>query len=77
MKEIDLHGLYHDDAVDIVENILLHESSLGNTFEYKIITGNSPKLQIRLIQEVFDKHDFNYTVPPYNPGMILVSEICL
>lgn len=77
MKEIDLHGLYHDDAVDVVENILLHESTLGSSFECKIITGNSPKLQIRLIQEVLDKHDFDYTIPPYNSGVIIVSEIIL
>jgi len=76
IKEIDLHGLSHDDAVSITENYLLLESSnsKGNGFEIKIITGNSPKLSIRIIQEVLDKYQFKWYTLPYNSGAIIVSE---
>ena len=76
MKEIDLHGLSHDDAVLEAENFLLKEST-GGSFQCRVITGNSPKLQIRIIQEVLDKYDFTYSTPSYNPGVLIVSETFL
>lgn len=76
MKELDLHGLSHEDAVLETENFLLKESTQGS-FECKIVTGNSPKLQIRIIQEVLDKYDFTYTTPAYNSGVMIVSQTFL
>jgi DNA-nicking Smr family endonuclease len=38
MKEIDLHGLTHDEAVLKVENFVLLESQ-NELFECRIITG--------------------------------------
>lgn len=76
MKQIDLHGLTHDEAVLETENFLLLESANNayDSFECKIITGNSPKLQTRIIQEVLDKHNFTWTSPAYNTGCLIVSE---
>ena len=76
MKEIDLHGLAHEEAVLKVENFLIRESSKGS-FECKVITGDSPKLQIRIIREVLDKYDFNWVTVAYNPGVLIVSETFL
>ena len=79
MKELDLHGLTHDEAVLETENFLLLESANNayDSFECRIITGNSPKLQIRIIQEVLDKHNFSWISPPHNNGAIIVSETFL
>jgi hypothetical protein len=79
MKELDLHGLDHETAVDITENFLLLESTKGynKPLEVKIITGNSPKLVIRIIREVLDKHNFSWDSIPHNPGVLIVSEISL
>lgn len=75
MKEIDLHGLTHEEALSTLENFLLLESSKSHgSFECRIITGNSPKLQIRIIQEILDTHDFKWYHHPYNTGCIIVSE---
>ena len=76
MKEIDLHGLTHEDAVLETENFLLKESAKGS-FECRVITGNSPKLQIRIIKEVLDKYDFNWISVAYNPGVLIVSQTFL
>ena len=50
--EIDLHGYKHKDAIVEVENTLIM-NSLTRVVDYKIITGNSPKLQEKLIK-LFD-----------------------
>lgn len=76
MKELDLHGLSHGEAVLETENFLLKESSKGS-FECKVITGDSPKLQIRIIREVLDKYDFNWVTVAYNPGVLIVSQTFL
>jgi len=79
MKEIDLHGLTHDEAVSKAENFILLESANANggAFSCRIITGNSPKLQIRIIREVVDKHDFDYHSTPYNNGELIVTDVLL
>lgn len=71
--KIDLHGFTHDEAVFTVEEALIKESLKSNDIDITIITGNSPSLQIRLIQEVLDKHDFKWYTPSYNNGIIVVS----
>ena len=79
MHEIDLHGMTHDEAVLETENFLLTESANNayDSFECKIITGISPKLQIRIINEVLDKHNFTWVSPLYNSGCLIVSETFL
>ncbi len=76
MKELDLHGLSHEDAVLETENFLLKESTQGS-FQCKVVTGNSPNLQIRIIREVLDKYDFEWNSVAYNPGMLIVSQTFL
>ena len=55
--EIDLHGMTHEQAVLETENLLLMEYKYAD--EFKVITGNSPKLQDK-ITEMLDKHGFRW-----------------
>ncbi len=72
MNEIDLHGFTHDEAVFACEDFLLNESTKYG-FQCRVITGNSHKLQERIKEEVLDKHGFNYYIPSWNQGEIIVS----
>ena len=56
--EIDLHGFTHDEAVLAVEDILIKESMKSERVDVTIITGNSPKLQERIIEDVLERHGF-------------------
>ena len=48
MNQIDLHGLTHDVAVDRAEDFVLMESH-NELFECRVITGNSMKMQVKII----------------------------
>jgi DNA-nicking Smr family endonuclease len=78
MKQIDLHGLTHKEAVEQTENFVLLESAnskkRNEPFQCRVITGNSPKLQIQIIREIVDKYDFDYHSTPYNHGEIIISD---
>ncbi len=51
-KELDLHGIRHEEVDRLVENfVLLNELPL------KIITGNSEKMML-LTLDVLNRHDF-------------------
>jgi len=49
MKQIDLHGMTHEEAVLKVENFVLLESQ-DELFECRIITGNSYQMTTKLIK---------------------------
>ena len=52
MKEIDVHGMLHSDAITFVEDTVLEKSvKYGLLFEVQVITGNSPRLQRRIEKE--------------------------
>ena len=69
--EIDLHGLTHDVAVDRAEDFVLIESQKGY-FSCKIITGNSTEM-IKKIIKMLESHDFNFYIPSWNMGYIIVT----
>ena len=69
-KVIDLHGVSHEKALVMVEEYLLM-NSFGNDLELELITGKSPKLQKKIIENILTKYDFNYYIPNYNTGMML------
>jgi DNA-nicking Smr family endonuclease len=73
MKELDLHGMTHEDAIISSENFLIQES-FKQVFECRLITGNSMKLQIKIINEVLKPHGFSWYIPTWNTGEIIVSE---
>lgn len=76
MIEIDLHGLRHERALQVVENMVVGESQKGS-FQLRIITGNSTTLQKRVTNEVLDELGFSWNIPPNNLGEIIVNYVKL
>jgi len=72
MNEIDLHGFTHDEAVFASEDFILMESQ-NPLFQCKVITGNSVKLQTKIIDDVLKQHNFRWYIPSWNTGEIIVS----
>ena len=71
--EIDLHGVPHSRAILEVEDFLLR-SSVDLGFEITIITGNSHRLQKKIMEEVLDVYKFSYYIPSNNLGIIKVRD---
>ena len=67
---LDLHGKTHLEASEEVRATLL--SASHSSFEIDIITGNSDAMK-DIVIEVCDNHSFNYYIPYYNNGMIVVT----
>ncbi len=68
MKELDLHGLFHHEVRDVVENfVLLNAKELP----IRIIVGNSTFMR-NLTTNVLDIHKFEYEIPLFNPGEVIV-----
>ena len=70
MKELDLHGLSHEDVWDIVENFVLINSE---ELPLRIITGYSDKMK-EIVTGVLDSYDYVYERPAHNGGEIIVLE---
>jgi hypothetical protein len=69
MKELDLHGLYHHQVRDEVENfVLLNAKELP----IRIIIGGSNKMR-NLTENILHKHKFDYYIPAHNSGEIIVT----
>ena len=63
-KQLDLHGVRHQDVERLVENfVLLNELPL------KIITGNSDEMR-RLVINVLERHHMNYW--SFKPGQLTI-----
>jgi len=71
MKQIDLHGLRHDAAVDRAEDFVLMESH-NSMFECRIIVGNSSTMTKR-VTDMLESHQFKDYIPSWNVGEIIVS----
>tara|TARA_B100001029_G_C14674898_1_gene241500 strand:+ start:142 stop:378 length:237 start_codon:yes stop_codon:yes gene_type:complete len=72
-KSIDLHGLSHDESLVKVEEYLLL-NSFNNDLDLELITGKSPKLQEKIINQILIKHDYNYYIPNYNTGVMFITD---
>lgn len=68
MKELDLHGLYHYQVRDEVENFVLINSK---ELPIRIITGSSTFMK-NLTKNILDRHKFEYYTPAHNAGEIIV-----
>lgn len=71
--EIDLHGFTHDEAVFVVEEVLIKESLKSEVLDVVIITGVSGKMQDVVIEKVLDPLGFKYYIPAWNLGQIIVT----
>ena len=72
-KSIDLHGLSHEKSLVKVEEYLLL-NSFNNDLDLELITGKSPKLQEKIINQILIKHDYNYYIPNYNTGVMFITD---
>jgi hypothetical protein len=72
-KVIDLHGLTHEESLVKVEEYLLL-NSFDNDLDLELITGKSPKLQQKIINQILNKHNYNYYIPDYNTGVMFISD---
>ena len=70
MKELDLHGLSHEEVWDVVENFVLMNSE---ELPLKIITGNSDRMK-EIVIGVLDSYDYVYETPAHHGGEIIVLE---
>tara|TARA_B100001287_G_scaffold43746_1_gene32916 strand:- start:7329 stop:7556 length:228 start_codon:yes stop_codon:yes gene_type:complete len=71
MATIDLHGMNHDDASELVEDTLLMASVKGD-FDYKVITGQSKAMRMKIIG-VCERWGFGYNIPANNQGEINIQ----
>ena len=72
-KSIDIHGLSHEESLVKVEEYLLL-NSFNNDLDLELITGKSPKLQEKIINQILIKHDYNYYIPNYNTGVMFITD---
>ena len=72
-KVMDLHGLTHEESLVKVEEYLLL-NSFDNDLDLELITGKSPKLQNKIINQILNKHSFNYYIPDYNTGVMFITD---
>lgn len=70
---IDLHGLSHNEAANMVEEELV-KTSMSKFWEIEIITGKSKPMQDKIIKEVLDPMGFFYYLPHTNNGVIIVIQ---
>ena len=73
---LDLHGLSHYDAINLVEDTLLLQSTKGNV-NLTVITGKSSILQNKIINEICNRWGFIYSIPSDNQGQIDIQFIKL
>ncbi len=71
---IDLHGIRHKQAMEMVRDALNDKKSQGS-FSLTIITGNSTVLQNRIFKEILELSPFNYYIPSWNLGQIIVDYV--
>ena len=69
-----MHGIRHKEAMLLVRETL-DELSLKQSFSLTIITGNSSVLQHRIFNEVLERTKYNYFIPCWNLGQIVVEYI--
>jgi DNA-nicking Smr family endonuclease len=70
--EVDLHGMHHNEAILKLEDICLRES-MNFGWQVIAITGNSKKLQAKIIKDIINKWELNYHIPTYNLGQIIIT----
>ena len=76
INEIDLHGIRHKEAMEMVKDFL-NEKEIEGSFSITIITGNSTVLQKRIFKEILELSTYNYYIPSWNLGQIIVDYVKL
>ena len=71
--KLDLHGIPFSDAILKVEKYLIG-ASFNKNLDVEIITGKSGDMKQRIIKEVLEPYKFDYYIPSWNHGMIIVTQ---
>ena len=74
--KLDLHGIRHKEAMEMVRDELDQKKNQGS-FSLTVITGNSSVLQNRIFKEILEYTPYNYYVPSWNLGQIIVEFVQL
>ena len=73
MKEIDLHGLEHNEVKNLLGNWLIIECNKGN-MPLKLITGKSKRMK-DVVTKIANKFNFKVTEPlDGNAGVLVIRE---
>ena len=70
--KIDLHGKTHPECLELIEEYMLLNSVKGS-FSLHVITGNSPVMQKKIIDQICDKYGFSYYISSHNPGEMIIQ----
>ena len=70
--EIELHGTTHPEGLELIEEYMLLNSTKGSV-SLTVITGNSPVMQNKIIDQICNKYGFSYYIPPHNPGEMIIQ----
>jgi len=70
--KIDLHGKTHAEGLELIEEYMLLNSIKGNV-NLKVITGNSPVMQDKIINQICKRHGFSYYIPSHHPGEMIIQ----
>lgn len=70
--KIDLHGKTHPEGLELIEEYMLLNSIKGNV-NLKVITGNSPVMQDKIINQICKRYGFSYYIPSHNPGEMIIQ----
>ena len=70
--KIDLHGKTHPEGLELIEEYMLLHSVKGSV-SLHVITGNSPVMQKKIIDQICNRHGFTYYIPSYNPGEMIIQ----
>ncbi|MGB2086086.1 MAG: hypothetical protein ACPIA1_00895 [Flavobacteriaceae bacterium] len=76
IDQIDLHGLRHKPALEMVRKTLAQREENGS-FSVIIVTGNSSVLQEKIFDEILAYTSYNYYIPSWNLGQIIVENMVL
>ena len=74
--KIDLHGKTHPEGLELIEEYMLLHSVKGSV-SLHVITGNSPVMQKKIIDQICNRHGFSYYIPSHNPGAVSYTHLTL
>jgi len=74
--KLDLYVIRHKEAMEMVRDELDQKKNQGS-FSLTVITGNSSVLQNRIFKEILEYTPYNYYVPSWNLGQIIVEFVQL
>lgn len=68
MRQLDLHGYFHHEVEDIVENfVLMNHQNLP----IRIITGYSDIMK-KKVSDILEKYNYIFYTPAHNGGEIII-----